>query len=163
MNFRSQCFCSAVLAALIVLSYGAPYSAATRALSAPRGLSTVPKGKGRIYIFRMVRPSGAHLDDYLTIDGVAVQRITPGNALYCDVSPGDYVLGLSRHRTQPLKVSVSAGQEQYIRVMLHHGDGISPRRGSPPSDQSFDIRLVDPGCGAARVKEYHLTQADCHH
>jgi hypothetical protein len=151
------------IAALILSLCGSSRAAETSTAPITQGLATLQSNKGRIYVFRMIRSFGAHIDDFLTIDGATVQRITAGNALYCDVDPGDYLLGLSRHKTRPLKVSVTAGQEQYICVTLHHGDGISPRQGAPSSDQSFDMRLLEPAYGAQRIREYHLTQADCHH
>ncbi len=118
-------------------------------------------GKGRIYVFREVRSFGAHIDDYVTINGVPVQRVGPGTGFYCEVTPGDYVISVFRHKTYPLKVSVAAGQRQYICVMLHHLGGVAPRGGALTSDQSFDVRLLEPGYGAQLVKKYRTNEAKC--
>ena len=117
--------------------------------------------KGRLYIFRMVRSYGAHIDDSVTINGASIQKITAGNGIYCDVPPGDYVVGLAQRQAKPIKVSVMAGQRQYVCVMLHHRGGATPRSGVPASDQSFDLRLLDPSYGAQRAGQYHLTPANC--
>src|SRR5690348_12171094 len=42
-------------------------------------------GMGRLYIFRGVRSFGAHIDDYVTINGLPVHRIAPGSGFYCDI------------------------------------------------------------------------------
>jgi hypothetical protein len=129
--------------------------------AAASGTGTKAGGMGRLYIFRQVLSYGAHIDDDVTINGVPVQSVSPGTGFYCDVSPGDYVIGVLRHKTHPLKVRVAAGQRQYICVMLHHLGGVAPRGGALTSDQSFDVRLLEPGYGAQRVQEYRLTQANC--
>src|SRR5260221_2952024 len=71
--------------------------------------ATAAPAKGRIYIFRMVRSYGAHIDDSVTINGASIQKITPGNGIYCDVTPGDYIVGLAQRKAQPIKASVCAG------------------------------------------------------
>jgi hypothetical protein len=116
---------------------------------------------GRLYVFRPIRSFGAHIDDYITVNGIPVRRVTAGTGFYCDVSPGDYVIGVARHQTYPLKVSVAAGQPRYVCVMLHHLGGVAPRGGALTSDQSFEVRLLEPGYGSQRAHEYHLTQANC--
>lgn len=90
----------------------------------------VPTSKGRIYIFRMVRSAGVPLDDVLTIDGVPVQRISPGNGIFCDVTPGEHLLGLVHDKAHPLKVLVKAGEPKYVCVMLQHQKGSSLRSGA---------------------------------
>lgn len=122
--------------------------------------SAAPKAKGRLYVFRMVRSYGAHLDDYVTINGASIQKIKPGNGIYCDLPPGDYTVGLAQRKAQPIKVSVLPGQRQYVCVMLHHR-GATPRSGALAADQSFDIRLLDPAYGAERAAQYHLVPASC--
>ena len=116
---------------------------------------------GRLYVLRGVRSFGAYIDDYVTINGVPVQRVTPGSGFYCDISPGNYVIGLWRHKNEPLKVAVMPGQQQYVSVRLHPLGGVSSRGGAITSDQTFDIRLLDPGFGAKRVLKYHMTEANC--
>jgi hypothetical protein len=83
-----------------------------------REQNTIAGGMGRLYVFRQIRSFGAHIDDYVTINGVAVGRVSPGTGFYCDLSPGDYMIGVLSHKTYPLKVPVAAGQRQYICVML---------------------------------------------
>jgi hypothetical protein len=144
------------LGALILLVCGWARAASVQPIT-----SATSAPQGRIYIFRMVRSFGAHIDDYVTVNGTSVARVSPGNGIYCDVAPGDYLIGVARHKTQPLKVSVTAGQGQYVCVMLHQPGGGAPRKGASTSDQSFDIRLLQPGYGAKRVQEYHLTRATC--
>jgi hypothetical protein len=126
-----------------------------------RGHSTMAGGTGRLYVFREIRSFGAHIDDDVTINGVAVGRVSPGTGFYCDISPGDYVISVLRHKAYPLKVPVAAGRPQYVCVMLHRLGGEAPRGGALTSDQSFDVRLLEPGYGAQRVQEYRLTQANC--
>jgi hypothetical protein len=60
-----------------------------------------------------------------------------------------------------LKVSIAAGQKQYVAVTLRHSGGVSPRCGGLTSDQTFDLRLVQPEYGVRRAHEYRLFQADC--
>jgi hypothetical protein len=115
---------------------------------------------GRLYVLRGVRSFGAHIDDYVTINGVPVQRVTPASGFYCDISPGNYVIGVWRHKNEPLKVAVMPGQQQYVSVRLHPLGGVAPRGGAITSDQTFDIRLLDPGFGAKRVLKYHMTEAN---
>jgi hypothetical protein len=166
---RSYCSlmtgCLLAIAAML-LSFGeciciASAQQTTQATSIPNGPSTVPVGKGRIYIFRMVRPAGAHIDEEVTVNGVSVARVRPGNGIYCDVNPGEYVIGVLQHKTNALKVSVTPGQGQYVCVMLHQRDGTAPRRGAPTSDQAFDLRLLEPRFGAERIQQYRLTPANC--
>lgn len=116
---------------------------------------------GRLYFFRPIRSYGAHIDDYITVNGISVNRLTPGAGFYCDVPPGDYEIGVARHKTNPMKVSVAAGESHYICVMLRHLGGVAPRGGALTSDQSFELRLLQPGYGAERIREYHLSQANC--
>jgi hypothetical protein len=123
--------------------------------------SAITSGMGRIYVFRPIRAFGAHIDDDVTVNGVPVHRVTPGTGFYCDVSPGDYVISVARHKTYPLKVSLTAGQPRYVCVMLHHLGGVAPRGGALPSDQSFDVYLLEPAYGAQRTHEYPLTRVDC--
>jgi hypothetical protein len=153
------------VATLVLLIREFPYAASAQELPSeklvPHAQSTMPSGMGRLYIFRGIRSFGAHIDDYVTINSVPVQRVSPGTGFYCDVSPADYVIGVSRHKTYPLKVSVAPGQRQYIYVALHHLGGVGPRGGALTSDQSFDVRLLEPGYGSQRVQEYRLIQANC--
>jgi len=153
------------VAALILSLWGSPYASPAQALPSDKPLAqgqyAMRSGKGRIYVFREVRSFGAHIDDYVTINGVPVQRVGPGTGFYCEVTPGDYVISVFRHKTYPLKVSVAAGQRQYICVMLHHLGGVAPRGGALTSDQSFDVRLLEPGYGAQLVKKYRTNEAKC--
>ena len=127
----------------------------------PQGQSTGSGSTGRLYVFRMVRSFGAHIDDYVTINGVPIRRVSPGSGFYCDISPGDYVIGVWRHKNRPLNVSIAPGQRQYVCVMLHHLGGVAPRGGALTFDQAFDSRLLDPGYGAERVRQYRMTEANC--
>jgi|HubBroStandDraft_1064217.scaffolds.fasta_scaffold22624_2 hypothetical protein len=127
----------------------------------PNGTSTVASDMGRLYVFRQIDSFGAHIDDFVTIDGVPIHRVTPGTGFYCSVTPGDYIVSVARHRTHSLKVSVAAGQRQYIRVMLSREGGDALRGGAVTSDQSFDLRLLEPAYGAERTREYRLTEANC--
>jgi len=129
--------------------------------SATEEESALPTEMGRLYVFREVRSFGAHIDDYVTIDGLAVHRITPGTGFYCDVRPGDYVIGVARHKTNLLRLSVAAGQRQYVSVRPHPQAGVAPRGGALTSDQPFDVRLLEPAYGMQRVREYRLTEAKC--
>src|SRR5215469_16756133 len=153
----------------------------TVALSAPSGLdsavaqesplqklgapqeSPIGNGMGRLYVFRPIRSFGAHIDDYITVDGVAVHRLAPGTGFYCDLSPGEYVISVAGHKTSPLEVSLAAGQPSYVCVMLHHPGGVSPRGGALTSDQSFVVRKFEPEYGAQRAHEYPLTRETCKH
>jgi hypothetical protein len=150
----------------ILLSLYWPPDAALAQQSAPnnassRGPSATANGKGRLYVFRMIRPYGAHIDDDVTINGVPVHSLSPGTGFYCDLSPGDYVVGVFRHKARARTVPVAAGQRQYICVMLHHLGGVAPRGGALTSDQSFEVRLLRQDYGAERVQEYRITHADC--
>jgi hypothetical protein len=118
-------------------------------------------GTGRLYVFRMVKSFGAHLDGDVAVNGAPVQRVSPGSGFYCDVTPGSYTIDVLDHKTKPLKVLVKAGQHQYLCVMLHHVIAGSPRSGGLTSDQVFEIRLLDPEYGARRIVEYHLSQVKC--
>ena len=164
LRFLTVVPCVAI-AALILSLGGACCPASAQNLPSDKEVaerqSQIPRGMGRLYVFRVVSSFGAHIDDYVTINGVPVQRVGPGNGFYCNVSPGDYVIGVARHKTYPLKVSVVTGQRQYICVMLHHLGGVAPRGGALTSDQSFDVRLLEPGYGAQRVQGYRLTRANC--
>ena len=171
MNFGRNGWCltaanaSLAIAALVLSICGAPYAASAQKLPSDKHVaqepSEMPRGMGRLYVFRVVSSFGAHIDDYVTVNGVPVERVRPGNGIYCDVRPGDYVIGVLRHKTYPLKVSVAARQRQYICVMLHHLGGVSPRGGALTSDQSFDVRLLEPGYGAQRLRGYRITPANC--
>ena len=115
----------------------------------------------RLYVFRPIRSFGAHIDDYITVNGVPAHRLTPGTGFYCDVPAGDYVIGVARHDSNRLSLSLTAGQARYVCVMLHDQGGVALRSGALTSDQSFDVRSLDPAYGAERVREYHLFQAHC--
>jgi hypothetical protein len=156
---------NALTIAMLVMAYGsrrpalAQQSVSHNSVTYERG--ALPIGMGRIYIFRVVRSFGAHIDDYVTINGLPVHRIAPGAGFYCDVRPGNYVIGVARHKTHMLRLSVAPGQDQYIDVILHTQGGVAPRAGALTADQSFDIRLVEPRYGMQRVREYYLTEAKC--
>ncbi len=122
----------------------------------------IPAGMARLYVFRPVRSYGAHVDDYITINGVPVHRLAAGGGFYCDIHPGQYVIGVARHQSYPAKVSLDCGQARYVCVMLHRFGGVAPRAGALTSDQSFDVRLLEPGYGAERAHQYRLTRANCH-
>lgn len=125
----------------------------------PRG--EFSRAMGCLYVFREVRSFGAHISDYVTVDGTPVHRITPGSSFYCELHPGDYLIGIARHKSNHLIVSIAPGQCRYVCVMLYTEEGIAPRSGVLPSDQSFDIQLVEPDYGAERVREYPLTRGKC--
>ena len=125
--------------------------------------SSIANGMGRLYVFRPILSFGAHIDDYITVDGVPVHRLAPGTGFYCDLSPGEYVISLAGHRTSALVVSLAAGQASYVCVMLHHQGGASPRGGALTSDQSFVVRKFEPEYGAQRAHEYPLTRETCKH
>src|SRR5215472_8520709 len=123
--------------------------------------SPIANGMGRLYIFRPIRAFGAHIDDYITIDGMPVHRLAPGTGFYCDLSPGEYLISVARHKTSPLRVSLAAGQASYVCVMLHPQGGVSPRGGALTSDQSFVVRKFEPEFGAQRAHQYPLTRETC--
>jgi hypothetical protein len=123
--------------------------------------SAIANGMGRLYIFRPISSFGAHIDDYITVDGVPVHRLAPGTGFYCDLAPGQYVIGVAGHKTSPLEVSLAAGQASYVCVMLHPQGGVSPRGGALTSDQSFVVRKFEPEFGAQRAREYPLTRESC--
>jgi hypothetical protein len=123
--------------------------------------SPIPTGMGRLYIFRPVASFGAHIEDYITVDGIPVRRVAPGSGFYCDLSPGEYVISVASQQTSPLKVSLAAGQASYVCVMLHHRGGVSPRGGALTSDQTFVVRKFEPEHGARRAHEYPLTRENC--
>jgi len=129
--------------------------------SATQEESALSTGMGRLYVFRGVRSFGAHIDDYVTIDGLPVHRIPPGTGFYCNVRPGDHVISVARHKTNLLRLSVAASQRQYISVRLHPEAGVAPRGGALTSDQSFDVQLLEPAYGMQCVREYRLTEAIC--
>jgi hypothetical protein len=151
--------------AMLLIAYGSQLPARAQQCashkSTPREGGALPAGMGRLYVFREVRSFGAHIDDYVTIDGLPVHRVTPGTGFYCDVRPGNYVIGVARHKTYLLRLSVAAGQCEYICVMLHAQGGVAPRGGALTSDQSFDVRLLEPNYGMQRVGEYRMTEAKC--
>jgi hypothetical protein len=153
------------LAAACVLSLFGSCHAVTPAFqsdkTAPHIESMGSSAMGRLYVLRGVRSFGAYIDDYVTINGDPVQRVTPGSGFYCDISPGNYVIGLWRHKNESLKVAVMPGQQQYVSIRLHHLGSMASRGGAITSDQAFDIRLLDPGFGAKRVLKYHMTEANC--
>ncbi|MBV8774769.1 MAG: hypothetical protein JO166_20910 [Deltaproteobacteria bacterium] len=151
--------------AIVLIAYGLRWPAlAQQSLShnaAAHEGGALPAGMARLYVFREVRSFGAHIDDYVTIDGLPVHRVTPGTGFYCDLRPGNYVIGVARHKTYPLRLSVAAGQREYICVMLHTQGGVAPRGGALTADQPFDVRLLDPNYGKERVEEYRMTEAKC--
>jgi hypothetical protein len=151
--------------AILLLAYGSQLPAGSQQCASHNSITrergVLPAGTGRLYVFREVLSFGAHIDDYVTIDGLPVHRVTPGTGFYCDVRPGSYVIGVARHKTHLLKLSIAAGQREYICVMLHARAGVAPRGGALTSDQSFDIRLLEPNYGMQRVGEYRMTKAKC--
>jgi hypothetical protein len=151
----------ALATAVALWLYAAIASAQNLSSSNPGGHSTAPAATGRLYIFRPIRSFGADIDDYVTVNGLKVQRIDAGTGFYCDVTPGVYLLGVFRHEGPILKVSVAPGQRIYILVDLHHLGGVAPRAGTLTPDQSFDDWVLEPSFGAQRVREYHLTRAQC--
>jgi hypothetical protein len=155
---------NALAIALLLIAYGSisealAQSAPYKSASPERG--ELPREMGRLYVFRGVRSFGAHIDDYVTVDGLRVHRTTPGTGFYCDLRPGNYVISVARHKTYVLTLSIAAGQRRYVCVMLHTKGGVAPRGGMLTSDQSFEVRLLEPGYGAQRVREYRLTEAKC--
>jgi hypothetical protein len=157
----------ALVAAAVLLMCGVPH--AVLAFETPsskpalHGQDASAGGMSRLYVFRPVRSFGAHIDDYIAINGLPVQRIRPGRGFYCDVSPGSYVIYVLGHKSDHLKVSARPGQRLYICVMLHPLGEATPRAGALTSDQSFDVRLLEPAYGEQRVKEYQLTKESCQH
>jgi hypothetical protein len=149
---------AAMLAAMAGLSHAQESPSKT-----PRAHEENPiaSGMGRLYVFRPIRSFGAHIDDYVTVNGISVRRVSPGSGFYCDLSPGEYVISVAGHKTSPLKVSVVSSQASYICVMLHHQGGVSPRGGALTSDQSFIIRQFAPENGAQRAHQYPLTRENC--
>ncbi len=123
---------------------------------------TPPAGTGRLYFFRGIRAFGAHIEDYVTLNGRPVAKISPGRGFYCDVQPGSYVISILRHKTFPATVPVAAGQKQYVYISVRETGGTAPRGGAGGMDMSFEVRLLEPAYGARRASEYSpLTQANC--
>jgi len=164
-NAYSFLLVNLLTAAVHLVAYGSQCPAlAQESLSHNSGTherGALAAGMGRLYVFREVRSFGAHIDDYVTIDGLPVHRVTPGTGFYCDVRPGSYVISVARHKTYQLRLSVDAGQREYVCVMLHTQGGVAPRGGALTSDQSFDVRLLEPHYGRQRAREYRLTEAKC--
>ena len=129
----------------------------------PPDLGMPPPGKGRLYVFREVRPYGAHIGHYITVNGVPVQRLGAGSGFYCDVTAGDYVVGIAGHESDAVKVTVTAGQWQYLCVSMRVQGGVAPKSGVINSDQSFNVRLLAQDYGAQRAHEFHLSRASCQH
>lgn len=127
----------------------------------PPDLGMPPPGTGRLYVFREVRPYGAHIGHYVTVNGVPVQRLGAGSGFYCDVAAGDYVVGIAGHESDALKVTVTAGQWQYLRVSMRVQGAVAPKSGAMNSDQSFNVRLLAQDYGAQRAHEFHLSRASC--
>ena len=164
-NAYSFLLVNALTIAMLLIAYGSQCPALAQESvshnSATHEGGVLPAGMGRLYVFREVLSFGAHIDDDVTIDGLPVHRITPGSGFYCDVRPGNYVIGVARHKTHLLRLSVAAGQREYVCVMPHTQAGVAPRGGAPTSDQSFDVRLLEPAYGAQRALEYRLVQTTC--
>jgi hypothetical protein len=152
-----------VATTLLLLVYGSWHPASAQELpkDKPISQSTIPGSMGRFYVFREIRSFGAHIDDDVTINGVPVQRLSPGMGFYCDVRPGSYVVSILRHKTNSLHLSVASGQSQYICVTLSKRGGVAPRSGALTSDQSFDVRQLEPDYGAQRIQEYRIVHATC--
>jgi hypothetical protein len=129
--------------------------------AAAQDQAAIPDGMARLYVFRPIRSYGGHIEDYITLNGVRVHRLAAGSGFYCDVHPGDYVIGVASHQSYPAKVSVAAGQSRYVCVMLHRSGAVAPRAGALTSDQAFDVHVLESGYGAERAHEYRLTRANC--
>ena len=142
-----------LLALLLLISHSAKIASAQE--------SPPPAGMGRLYVFRGLRTFGAHIEDYVTLDGTPVQRISPGGGFYCDVAPGTYSISVSPTKANIATVPVAAGQSQYVSVSLRESGGMSPRCGPSGMGQSFDVRLLEPAYGARRVSEYRLAKGTC--
>lgn len=121
----------------------------------------IADGMGRLYIFRPIRSFGAHIEAYITVNGIPVHRVAPGSGFYCDLPPRDYVISVAGHKTSQLEMSVAPGHASYVCVMLQHQGGVSPRGGALTSDQSFVVRQFEPENGAQRAHEYPLTRQNC--
>jgi hypothetical protein len=71
-----------LVASLVLSSCGWPYASAQELPSdkpVPDGASTMAaSGMGRLYVFREVRSFGAHIDDYVTVNGVVDWRPEAG-------------------------------------------------------------------------------------
>ncbi len=121
---------------------------------------------GRLFVFREVPAYGPDTEDYVTVNGARVGRAIAGSGFYCDLSPGEYLVGIAGHRSAPLvKVSIGLAKSQYLGVVLRHTGGVALRSGSVNSDQRLEVRLLRPFYGAQRVREYSLFEVTCqsHH
>ena len=116
---------------------------------------------GRLYVFRGIRALGAHVADYVTLNGAPVQRVSPGGGFYCDLKPGTYAISMFRHKANAATVPIAAGQRQYVYVSVRELGATSPRGGATAADLSFDVRVLDPAYGEKRAGEYKLTRSSC--
>jgi len=152
----------AILVALLLLLA----CTTTRAQEAPRE-EHVPTpaapaaGMGRLYVFRGIRPFGAHIADFVTLNGTPVQRVSPGDGFYCDLKPGSYTIGMYRHKAASATLSIAAGRQQYVYVSVREQGGGSARGGAAAIDLAFNVRMLDPAYGAGRASEYRLFKSSC--
>jgi hypothetical protein len=163
---RLPAFAVVLLWAALALRFGGfPSAASAQELKSgdevPPDLGAPPSGMGRLYVFRQVRSYGAHIDGMVTVNGTPVRRTAAGSGFYCDVKPGEYLIGVSGHDHKVVRVSVAAGQWQYLSLSLRHLAGVAVKTGAMTSDQPLEVRLLEPDYGARRAHEYHLSQANC--
>ena len=120
-----------------------------------------PAGMGRLYVFRGIRPLGAHIADFVTLNGAPVQRVSTGTGFYCDLKPGSYAISMYRHKATPATVRIAPGQSQYVYISVREEGGASPRSGAAAIDMAFDVRVLAPAYGIKRASEYTLTRSSC--
>jgi hypothetical protein len=148
-------------AVLIALLFARSMTLAQDVPLKPESLPAPAAGMGRVYVFRGIRALGAHIADYVTLNGAPVQRVSPGGGFYCDLKPGNYTIGMYRHKSTPAVVPIAAGQQQYVYIAVREQGAASPRGGAAQIDLGFDVRLLDPAYGAKRASEYTLSRSSC--
>ena len=158
---KTQFLLRAVLVALLLLGSSMTYAQAVPSATNSPVAPAPGAGMGRLYVFRGIRPFGAHIADFVTLNGTPIQRVSPGGGFYCDLQPGSYAISMFRHKAKPATVPIAAGQQQYVYISVREQGGGSARGGAAAIDMAFDVRVLDPAYGAKRASEYRLTRSSC--
>jgi len=81
---------------------------------------SVNPAEGRIYIYRK-SALGAAVQPAIRINGEEVGKAKPKGFFYVDLTPGTYDISASTEAERNLNMTLSAGEEKYVRLEVKMG------------------------------------------
>ena len=88
-------------------------------------IAKVANGQARIYFYRASPLGGAYQPD-VSANQIRVGSAVPNGVFYRDLTPGNYLITTTMDQGTQVSLSLSAGEEKYIRLSYRFGFKVYP-------------------------------------